>query len=338
MKKIKTLFITLFLSFVVLWMSVEGWAVRQFLTQPIPSLTENKVITVPKGASSRSVANLLFKEQIIHQPNWFVLYLKYLGKANQIKAGEFEIQAGWTLDELIDALIKGKTVTYPVTIIAGETFQQALSRIQGADKMQHQLGQMKNAELAKKLGIHGHLEGQLLPETYFYSSGDEDLELVKRSHRALKKILNEAWATREKGLPLKTPYEALILASIVEKETGYAPERSTIAGVFVNRLRKGMRLQSDPTVIYGMGEKYDGNIRKKDLQTKTPYNTYRINGLPPTPIALASADAIRAVMHPAKTDALYFVANGDGQHRFSKTLKEHNRAVRDYLRKLKQQR
>ncbi len=338
MKKLVTFLITFFLSVLVTWLSVEGWALRQFLTQPIASLTETKVISIPKGASGRSVAQLLYKQQVLNHPTWFLLYLKFQGKAEQIKAGEIELQAGWTVDELIEALVNGKTVTYPLTLIAGENFAQSVSRVQALPKLVHKLNPDWSAQLQAAFKLEQPLEGQLLPETYFYSAGDSDIELLMRSHRALKQTLQQEWQNREKGLPLKTPYEALILASIVEKETGYAPERPMIAGVFINRLRKGMRLQSDPTVIYGMGEAYDGNIRKKDLQTKTPYNTYLINGLPPTPIALASADAIRAVMHPAKTKALYFVANGDGQHRFSNTLQEHNRAVRDYLRKLKQQR
>jgi len=209
----------------------------------------------------------------------------------------------------------------------------ALARLADLPKMQFVLSPYDEAKLQSRLALANALEGQFLPETYFYSANQTDESILLRSHKALQKVLNEAWQNRAKDLPLKSPYEALILASIVEKETGHAPERPLIAGVFINRLKKRMRLQSDPTVIYGMGAAYDGNIRKKDLQTKTAYNTYRINGLPPTPIALASADAIRAVMNPAKTTALYFVAKGGGEHAFSNTLVEHNRAVRKYLLK-----
>lgn len=335
-KKLITFLTTFLLSIVVIWLTVEGWALRQFLTQPISSFSEDKVVKISKGMSSRGVANLLYNEEIVHHPDWFVWYLKYLGKSNQLKAGEYRIEVGSTLDDLVEILVEGKTVTYPITFIAGEKISDAILKIRNSEKLDHKLSEDWQSQLKKLLSLKNSLEGQLLPETYFYSTDDSDLEVIIRAHQALQNVLREAWQNREKGLPIKTPYEALILASIVEKETGHAPERPMIAGVFINRLRKGMRLQSDPTVIYGIGDRYDGNIRKKDLQTKTPYNTYRVNGLPPSPIALASADAIRAVMNPAKTDALYFVANGDGQHRFSKTLEEHNRAVRDYLKKLNQ--
>ena len=289
------------------------------------------MVSIPRGASTKKVAYLLYKQHLIRHPEWLVWYLKWEGKANQIKAGEIEIDPRWTLDELVDALIQGKTVTYPVTFISGETVKQSLARLASSDKLKLTLQPYDEKTLQAKLGIDQPLEGQFLPETYFYSANETDESILKRSHAALQKTLKQAWENREPNLPLKTPYEALILASIVEKETGYEPERPMIAGVFVNRLRKGMRLQSDPTTIYGMGDRYDGNIRKKDLQTKTAYNTYRINGLPPTPIALPSADAIEAVMHPAKTKALYFVAKGGGQHQFSNNLKDHNRAVRKYL-------
>lgn len=330
-KKWQTFLLTLLLSFFVIWASVEGWAFRQFLTQPISYLQEAKVVTIPNGASSKRVARLLHDAHLTRHPVWLVWYLRWQGLAGDIKAGEIEIQPQWTLAELVDALVQGKVVTYPLTLIAGETLKQSLAKLKQAEKLSQTLGKDSVSQLQKTLNIHQPLEGLFLPETYFYAAHESDISILKRAHHALNKVLDKAWQTRMANLPLKTPYEALILASIVEKETGYSPERPMIAGVFVNRLRKGMRLQSDPTVIYGMGEAYDGNIRKKDLLNKTAYNTYRINGLPPTPIALPSADAIRAVLNPAKTKALYFVAKGEGQHYFSNTLVEHNRAVRRYL-------
>lgn len=333
MQKTKTFILTIAVSLFVIWLSVEGWSFKQFLTQPISNLTSPKVVSIAPGSSAKKVAYRLYEENLVRHPNWLVLMLKWQGQAESIKAGEIEIQPHWQLDELIDALVQGKTVTYPVTFIAGETVQQALARLAGSTKMRFEVDLTSAESVQKALGLSEPLEGQLLPETYFYSANETALSILRRSHQSLNAVLQQAWENRAPNLPLKTPYEALILASIVEKETGYAPERPMIAGVFINRLRKGMRLQSDPTTIYGMGDAYDGNIRKKDLLTKTAYNTYRISGLPPTPIALASEDAIQAVLNPATTKALYFVASGKGQHVFSKTLEAHNKAVQKYILK-----
>ncbi|MPQ77060.1 endolytic transglycosylase MltG [Hydrogenovibrio sp. JE_KL2] len=334
MKKSVFLLKVIGICFLVIWLSVEGWALKQFLTAPISSLTQAKVIDIPKGASSKAVAQLLYSERLVRHPSWLRWYFRLTGNAHKIQTGEFEIHPNWTVEQLMEQLTKGKNVAYPMTFIAGETFAQSIEKLSAMPKMQHT--DLTPAALQVALGVKGSLEGMILPETYFYVAGDTDLSVLKRAHEDLQAILEKEWQARSADLPFKTPYQALILASIVEKETGYAPERAKIAAVFINRLKKRMRLQSDPTIIYGMGSRYDGDIRKKDLLTKTPYNTYRINGLPPTPIALASADAIRAVFHPAQTKALYFVANGDGQHRFSNTLAEHNRAVREYLIKEKE--
>lgn len=331
MQKTKTFLGTLVVSLLVIWLSVEAWSFKQFLTQPISALQAPKVVSIASGTSAKKIAHLLYDARLVRHPNWLILVLKCQGQAESIKAGEIEIQPQWRLTELIDALVQGKTVTYPVTFIAGETVSQSLQRLADAPKMRFEVDLDSSQQLQHELGLSESLEGQLLPETYFYSANETALSVLRRSHQALKTVLDEAWANRAEDLPLKTPYEALVLASIVEKETGYAPERPMIAGVFINRLRKGMRLQSDPTTIYGMGDDYDGNIRKKDLQTKTPYNTYRINGLPPTPIALASQDAIQAVLNPANTKAYYFVASGNGKHVFSNTLEQHNQAVQRYI-------
>lgn len=331
MQKLKLLLITLVLSFAVLMASVEGWSFYRFVSQPIANFKDSKVISIPSGSTAQKVASLLYDQQLIRSETWFLWVLKYQDKAHLLKAGEFEINPNWTIDELIQGLIEGKTIQYPVTFIAGKRAKETVQGLKKLPNLKHTLTHYNEKEIREKLNIQSALEGQFLPETYHYQSGEKDIDLLQRAHKAMRAVLEEAWSNRQKDLPLKSPYEALILASIVEKETGYAPERPLIAGVFMNRLRKGMRLQSDPTIIYGMGDSYDGNIRKKDIQTKTAYNTYRINRLPPTPIALASADAIRAVCQPASTKALYFVAKGGGQHAFSNTLKEHNRAVRKYL-------
>ena len=316
------------------------WQFNQFLNTPISKSSESKVIEIQVGSSANSIARTLHQEGFLSSPKWFVWYLRFREQHHLIKAGEIKISPEWTAKELVDKLIKGQTVQYPVTLIAGHTIQQTLKMIQALPKVKKTLNIEAISELQALLGRessidpkypYASIEGWLLPETYHYQAGDSDRQILLRAHKSLKKVLDHAWQNRGKDLPFKTPYEALILASIVEKETGFAAERAKIAGVFVRRLKKRMRLQTDPTVIYGIGQTYDGNIRKRDLTTKTAYNTYRINGLPPTPIALPSREAIQAVMHPEKTKALYFVAKGGGEHHFSNTLIEHNKAVRKYL-------
>lgn len=345
MKKLKLLSWTLALCLVVLVLSVEGWSFYRFMTQPISfvnhhntdpgatSANARPILTIPEGSSAKQVAKLLYQQQLIRHPVWFVWVLKYEGKSQRLKAGEFEIDPDWTVHQLIDALVEGRMVQYPATLIAGKTLAENLQVLTQLKPLSENSDNLDMTKLSQALNISGSLEGQFLPETYYYHRGEDLLSVLKRAHQALQQSLQAAWQDCQSGLPLKTPYEVLILASIVEKETGYSPERPMIAGVFINRLNKGMRLQSDPTIIYGMGDVYDGNIRKKDIQTLTPYNTYRIKGLPPTPIALPSVDAIRAVCQPAKTPALYFVAKGEGQHQFSNSLIEHNRAVQQYLLK-----
>ena len=313
---------------------------NNFINSPISSQKTVLHLHVESGSSVYRVAHQLHEKGYLSQPQWFAWYLRYLEKQHVIKAGEFVIQPFWNVDQLISALESGKAIQYPVTIIAGHTFKQTLTAIQALPKIEKKLDIQNISELQQHFNIehsiddrypYAGLEGRFLPETYLYQMGDSDLEILKRAYAANKKVLQQAWENRAKDLPYKTPYEALIMASIVEKETGYAPERPVIAGVFVNRMRKGMRLQTDPTVIYGIGQSYDGNIRKRDLQKATPYNTYTINRLPPTPIALPSADAIEATLNPEKTKFLYFVAKGEGKHHFSRNLKEHNRAVYKYL-------
>ncbi|NPA72359.1 MAG: endolytic transglycosylase MltG [Gammaproteobacteria bacterium] len=318
-----------------------AWQVDRFLTAPLSNQTEAVIVTIPSGSSAHKIAHILQSEGLLSSPKWFVWYLRYQEKQNQLKAGEIRVDPRWNVDTLISKLIEGQVVQYPITLIAGQTIQQNLAIIQALPKIKKVLDYENIVGLEKLFGQdkpfdkrypYANIEGLLLPETYHYKAGDTDKEILLRAHKALNTTLNQSWSNREKGLPFKTPYEALIMASIVEKETGFAAERPKIAGVFIRRMRIGMRLQTDPTVIYGIGLGYDGNIRKRDLLKKTRYNTYKIDGLPPTPIALASKEAILAVLHPEHTKALYFVAKGGGQHQFSNTLKAHNRAVRDYLR------
>ncbi|HIQ40564.1 MAG TPA: endolytic transglycosylase MltG [Sulfurivirga caldicuralii] len=260
-------------------------------------------------------------------PWLFKVYLWWAGLDRRIQAGEVRLNAHWNMAQLAQALVSGPRVQYAITLIPGTTFDEAWQKIRNHPKIKVTLAD--KVEARRRLQVKA-LEGQLLPETYFFPANTTDAQLLRMAHRALWDYLQQAWPKRAPELPLKTPYEALILASIVEKETGRAEERALIAGVFINRLRKGMRLQSDPTTIYGLGEAFDGNLTRAHLRQYTPYNTYRIKRLPPTPIALASRQSIDAVLHPAATRALYFVAKGDGSHHFSATLAEHNRAVRRY--------
>ncbi|WP_321324184.1 endolytic transglycosylase MltG [Thiomicrorhabdus sp.] len=336
-------FMRLLFAMNIVGLVLAGFAYYQynaFVTEPISQKQQPIALTIKPGSSVAKVAEQLHQQGFLEHPKWFALYVRFLQKQHLVKAGEFEIQPQWTVDELISGLENAKSIQYPVTIVAGQTIQQTLEEIHSLPKIKKELDINDIKGLQKLFGVdekinpkypYASIEGRILPETYYYQSGDSDKQIVLRAAKALNNALDQAWKNREKNLPYKTPYDALIMASIVEKETGYAPERPLIAGVFVRRMKKGMRLQTDPTVIYGIGAKYDGNIRKKDLLTTTIYNTYKIDGLPPTPIALPSIEAIKAALNPEPTKALYFVAKGGGQHHFSNTLVEHNKAVQKYL-------
>lgn len=343
---LKRILLRTVLGLALLLLSTLGlltWQWQQFVSLPIAaSASDAQIVEIKPGATAAKVAQTLHQAGLLDSPKWFVWYLRYHDKHAQIKTGEMRIDPSWTVAELTEALIRGETVKYPATLIAGQTFLQTLQQLQTLPKLQHTLDEKDLptlyaafnlnpvATLDAKRYPYAGLEGRFLPETYLYEAGDRDVDILLRAHKALQNKMEQAWSKREAGLPYKTPYEALIMASLVEKETAVPAERTLIAGVFTNRLKKRMRLQTDPTVIYGIGSGYDGNIRKRDLLTTTPYNTYRINGMPPTPIALPSAQALDAVLHPAKTQALYFVSKGNGEHYFSNTLSEHNRAVRKY--------
>ncbi len=312
----------------VLLVVVGTWRLHDLYQHPLAASAQGTVLEIAptvQGTLKR------LHDAGLRSPTLFRLYLSGQGLDRRIQSGEIRLDSHWTMAQLAQALVNGPRVQYRVTLVPGMRFREALQAIQQAKKVKVTLTDAKAiAALPQRLGTDKSMEGQLLPETYFYTAGTSDFELVKRAYEALWRYLNEAWPKRDPDLPLKTPYEALILASIVEKETGRADERPKIAGVFVRRLKKGMRLQSDPTTIYGLGEAFDGNLTRADLRRKTPYNTYRIKGLPPTPICLASKASIDAVLHPAPGKALYFVARGDGSHEFSETLAQHTRAVRRY--------
>ncbi len=288
---------------------------------------------IERGASLRDVAAQLERHGIIEHAFAFSLLGRFTGKAGQIKAGGYLFEAPAPAWEVLRKLTQGETLLGRITIVEGWTFRQMRSALAQHPGLRKDTKGMSDEALLAALGIEAaHPEGLFFPDTYYFDHGSSDKALLLRAHHHMQQVLQEAWRDRQPGLPYKSPYEVLIMASIIEKETGAPEERPLIAAVFINRLRLGMRLQTDPTVIYGLGERFDGNLRKSDLLTDTPYNTYTRAGLPPTPIALPGAAAIRAATNPEASRALYFVSKGDGRHQFSSTLDEHNRAVARYQR------
>jgi len=290
-----------------------------------------EIYAVKPGMTLRAFARELSSRDVLPESHSFV-WLAYLtGHQRDLKTGEYRFRNGMTARELLDQIVAGRVVEYPLVLVEGWNFRQFLDAIEEAPKLTRTLTGLSPRAIMERLGHQGeHPEGRFFPDTYYYSSGQTELAILANAYDKMQKLLQQEWEKRDNNLPFKDPYEALILASIVEKETGRADERRMIAGVFVNRLRHGMRLQTDPTVIYGMGESFDGNLRLKDLRRDTPYNTYTRPGLPPTPVAMPGKESLQAVMHPVITGALYFVARGDGSHDFSTTLEEHNKAVIKY--------
>jgi UPF0755 protein len=287
--------------------------------------------TVKSGASTRAVARQLSDEGLLPEPYGFWLLARALGKATQLQAGTYRLERAVTPLELLDKLASGDVLPIEVAFVEGTTFRQWRAALGRNAHVTVTLDGRSDADIRATLGVEEpSLEGMFFPDTYRFVSGATDADILRRAHAAMKKRLAQAWAGRAPDLPIATAYEALILASIIEKETGQRGERPVVASVFVNRLRRGMRLQTDPTVIYGLGEAFDGNLRKRDLLADTPFNTYTRDGLPPTPIAMPGAASIEAALHPEATEFLYFVGRGDGTHHFSRTLEEHNRAVARY--------
>ena len=318
-------------SFLAAWLMMEFQSFRQHpLTIPETGIN----LVVKPGSSLRALARRLAEQGVLEHPLYLVVLGRYLDLDSRIKAGEYELAAGLTPEQLLHQLSEGKVVQHGITLIEGETFEQMMARLRLDPVLEHTLVSDRPEDVMREIGYPGlHPEGRFLPETYYFPRGTTDVDLLRRAYLDMENFLQQAWPERDEGLPFETPYEALILASIVEKETAVPEERPRIAGVFVRRLEKGMKLQTDPTVIYGMGDSYDGDIRFRDLRQDTPYNTYTRSGLTPTPIAMPGKEAVLAVLHPADGKELYFVARGDGSHHFSATLKEHNRAVDRYQRK-----
>ncbi|MGD2075312.1 MAG: endolytic transglycosylase MltG [Gammaproteobacteria bacterium] len=319
------------LSFLAAWLLMEFQSFRQ---NPLNIPETGVNLVVKPGTSLRSLASRLAERQVLDQPLYLVLLGRHLDLDSRIKAGEYQLPAGINPEQLLERLADGRVVQHGITLIEGENFQQMMARVRQDPVLEHTVQSHEAEEIMAAIGYPGvHPEGRFLPETYHFPRGTTDVDLLQRAYREMEGFLAQAWPERDVDLPLDTAYEALILASIVEKETAVPEERARIAGVFVRRLQTGMKLQTDPTVIYGMGERYDGDIRFRDLRRDTPYNTYTRAGLPPTPIAMPGKDAVLAALHPADGNALYFVARGDGSHHFSRTLAEHNKAVDRYQRK-----
>ena len=298
------------------------------LNQPMEIQGESILFMVESGTSLTRVANELESMDLIDNSGSMTLYARVQRTASSIQSGEYELTAGMTSMDFLRKMLAGDTYQYRITLIEGWTLEQALNEIWSNSNIVRELNSNSGELVADSLNlVEESVEGLLYPDTYFFTRGTTDREILTRAYERMKEVLTEAWESRLGALPYNDPYDALIMASIIEKESAEESERGHIAGVFVRRLELGMRLQSDPTVIYGMGDNFDGDIRREDLLEETAYNTYRINGLPPTPIALAGIDSINASLNPLPSDYLYFVSRGNGTHYFSSTLQEHNDAV-----------
>jgi UPF0755 protein len=322
-----------FLIFLVTLALLAGGAFAWWLHQPLWQGATALELEVEPGTSPRTVARDVAAAGASVQPDLLYLWFRVSGQDRRIKAGNYEIPAGTTPQSLLQKLVQGEEALKAITFVEGWTFRQMRQAMARDPYLRQDSAALSDAALMEQLGRPGVApEGRFFPDTYTYAKGASDMAVLRRALHAMDRRLETAWAQRSADTPLKTPDEALILASIVEKETGRASDRAEIAGVFTNRLRIGMLLQTDPTVIYGMGAQFDGNLRRRDLQTDTPWNTYTRAGLPPTPIAMPGKASLMAAVQPQRTKALYFVAKGDGSSHFSATLEEHNRAVNRYQR------
>lgn len=320
---------------------VSGWLWMDYqsaLHQPA-LMNRTVVIEIEKGDSLNRIIDKLVAQKLDVKPFWFKVIAFQENALKKLKTGEYELTPGLTVPKILSLFVQGKTKQHPITFPEGWSFKEILHEIKNNPNLEHTLNDSNFKNIMSKLEPNATVpaspEGLIFPDTYFFEKHTSDLALLKRAYDKMQQVLQQEWFNKAEGLPFKTPYEALILASIVEKETGTASERPLIAGVFIRRLEQNMLLQTDPTVIYGMGESYQGDIKSKDLTTATPYNTYMISGLPPTPIAMPGRDALYAALHPDKGDSLYFVARGDGTHVFSATLKDHNVAVDKFQRNKK---
>ena len=326
MKKLLLLLLTLALtaSIALLW-------VWQWWQRPGTEGGDSIIVTVRSGASLASVAQQLQRAELLAYPSLWQLIARLQGQASTIKRGEFELSPAMSPQELLATLVAGKVVLYRVTLPEGINLREAIGILHSHPQLSATLDGITDNRLRALVAAELPLEGQFFPDTYTFPRGETDFDVLRAAHRRMREELQSSWEGRRVGLPLASPQEALILASIVEKETGLASERKQIAGVFIRRLQKNMKLQTDPTIIFGLGDNFDGDLRRSHLEDAgNRYNTYQHRGLPPGPIALPGKAAIEAALHPEDGEALYFVARGDGSHVFSTTLEQHNAAVRQY--------
>jgi UPF0755 protein len=311
-------------------LAASAW-LSHFALTPIDVPADARELLVKPGRSARAVSRDLVSVGVFQEPWSFVLLARLLQQDNAMKAGSYELPSRITPYRLLEMVARGEVSQAQITFIEGWTFAQMRAALAQHPSVAHDASALGEAEILRAIGAtETHPEGLFFPDTYYFSPGTRDLKILARAYNTMRTRLEALWATRAPGLPYASPYEALTMASIVEKETGLDADRKMIAAVFVNRLKRSMRLQTDPTVIYGLGAGFDGNLRKVDLETDSPYNTYMRTGLPPTPIALPGQSALEAALQPAPSQALYFVARGDGSSHFSDNLDEHNRAVREY--------
>jgi len=323
---LKTLF-----AFVVLALLAAGGYAAWYLGSPVAIGKYPVEVEIPRGAGFRTAMEQLEKAGVRVRRYEFELLARSLGKVRDIKAGSYEITQPVTPLQLLEKLTRGDVTQAEIRLIEGWTFAQFRAALDASPHLRHETTGLDDAQILARLkASETHPEGLFFPDTYLFGKGSSDLAVLRRSYRAMQRHLKEEWDARDPGVPYRTPYEALVMASIVEKETGQAGERDMIAGVLVNRLRIGMRLQVDPTIIYGLGATYDGNLKRNHLTEDGPYNTYTRAGLPPTPIAMPGLASLRAALRPQKTDAMYYVSRNDGSSQFSRTLEEHNRAVSRY--------
>lgn len=307
-----------------------AWQQHSALEQPL-QLSEELMLEVPAGATPGGVLNRLQADGVLQDALWLRLYWRFNLKGQPLHSGEYRLTPELSVRDMLGLWRRGEVVQYSLTLVEGWSFRQVRAALERQNKLELTLTGLSDAQLMTRLGYPGvNPEGRFFPDTYRFVRGMSDLDLLKQAYVRLEQVLAEEWQERADGLPYKEPYDALIMASIIEKETGVPEERGEIAGVFIRRLRIGMRLQTDPTVIYGLGERYNGKLTRAHLREPTAYNTYVIDGMPPTPIAMVGREAINAALHPVAGKSLYFVARGDGSHVFSNSLEAHNRAVREY--------
>jgi len=314
----------------IIFIPLLAWIIH-FLVTPLHINKSDLAIEIEPGSSLKAIAFQLVDEKILNEPWRFILLSKALGQSTKLRPGNYNLNPNITPYQLLKSFVEGRATEGSITFIEGQDFNSMLDKIKANDNIKKTMKSYDTKAIASAIGIpYESVEGQFFPDTYYFSRNTSDIEILKRAYKAMQKKLNYEWARRAEEVPYKNSYEALTMASIIEKETGKSIEANLISGVFIHRLSIKMKLQSDPTVIYGLGEKFTGDLTKKDLLTDTPYNTYTREGLPPAPITMPGLISIRAALHPTKTEALYFVGKGDGTHYFSANLSEHNSAVRKY--------